>query len=367
MKIAKKLIAVVLAVMTVLCMFTLTACGDTSWVAKYNGNTVPAGIYPLSVMIAYENIYTTYGAFTLEDTITNEDGTTSTVAEYLDASAKLSVENYIATKAMFEELGLSYSDEDYSEYMALYGDLYAAQSQLYKANGIGRESFNELVIVHTLRLNALTEYFAAQYVDSNSDLYMSDSDISDYFNENYFRFNYMIYYAVDENGKYLTEDSEEYKAELKYLTEITEQQLSTDKYLKYANAYKGKSIYKEGGTMDAVNRDAALADQSMGDVYEKISKLEIGASGVYTFSFYDDYYNTCYAIISAQHIKPELTGKDYVSATSEILSTVCADNLTADLDAYYDDMDVSLNNNVFKTFSAKELDFANFTSISAVN
>ncbi len=363
MKTSKKLTALLLSVLLVLGMLTMTACGNTSWSAKYNDTTVPGGIYPLSVMLAYQNLCSTYGPVALTNEIELADGTKTTIANYLDDAAVETFENYVATKAMFEKLGLSYSDEDYNTYMSLYGDYYTAQSDIYKKNGISKTSFEELVILHTLRNNALVDHFTALYVDSASDIYLSDGDIQKYFDENYLRFNYMIYYAIDSEGKYLEESSDAYQAELKKLTDITTQQLSIDDYAAKAKAYNDIPAYKEGGTMDAVDLDTALADTAMGDVYYSISNLEIGKSGVYTFSFYDESYNTCHAICAAQRIAPEMTGKDYLDSKDEIINSICYDNLYADLDEYYNTLGVTVNNNVRKTFSSEKIDLSTFTSI----
>lgn len=363
MKTSRKLISLLLAVLLVIGMLSMTACGNTSWSAKYGDTTIPGGAYPLSVMLAYQNVCSTYGPVALTQEIEMADGSKTTIGNYINDAAKENLENYIATKAMFEELGLSYSDEDYNEYMALYGEYYSAQSELYKKNGIGKDTFNELVIINSLRNNALDEYYIAQYVDSASDLYLSDGDIQEYFDENYLRFNYMMYYAIDAEGNYLTEDSEAYKAELKKLTDITNKQLSLDEYATTAKAYTDIPAYKEGGTMDAVDMDAALADATMSDVYYSISTLEIGKSGVYTFSFYDESYNTCHAICAAQRIAPEQTGKDYLDSKDEIIGSICYDKLNAELEEYYDTLGVTLNDKVLKTFASDKIDLSTFTSI----
>ncbi len=367
MKTSRKLTALLLAVLLVIGILSMTACGNTSWSAKYGDTTIPGGAYPLSVMLAYQNVCSTYGPVALTQEIEMADGSVTTIGTYVNDAAKENLENYIATKAMFEKLGLSYSDEDYSEYMALYGDYYSAQSEIYKKNGISKSTFEELVIINTLRSNALDEYYTAQYVDSASDLYLSDGDIQKYFDENYLRFNYMMYYAVDSEGKYLTEDSDAYKAELQKLTDITNKQLSFDEYVKTAKAYTDIAAYKEGGTMDAVDLDAALADVGMGDVYYSISTLDIGKSGVYTFSFYDESYNTCHAICAAQRIAPEQSGKDYLDSKDEIISSICYDNLNAELDEYYNGLGVTLNDRVIKTFAAEKIDLSTFTSIVPSN
>ncbi len=363
MKTSKRILALLLAALTLLSMLTLTACGNTSWSAKYNGKEVPGGIYPLAAMIAYQNVCYTYGPVPLTENLELVDGSKITIAEYINQSAKDSLENYVATKAMFEELGLSYSEEDYNAYMDLYGNYYSAQSEIYKKNGIGKDTFYELVIAHTLRHDALVEHFTAKYEDSASDMYMSDGDIKKHFDENYIRFNYMMYYAIDAEGKYLTEDSAEYKAELKKLTDITEKKLSIKDYTAQAKAYTDIAAYKEGGTMDPVDAETAFADTTMGDVYQKISTLEFGESDVYTFSLYDDSYNTCYAICAAQRIKPDLDGNDYLEKADEIISSVCLDNLTADLDAYYAELNVTENKTVIKNFSIDKLVLDGFTSI----
>ncbi len=363
MKMTKRLLSLLLAAITVLCMFTLTACGDTSWVAKYDDETVPAGIYPLAVMLAYQNVYSTYGAFDLSTPIEFEDGTKTTVEKYLESTAKDSVKNYVATKALYEKLGLSYDEKDYDAYMTAYGNYYAAQSAIYKENGISKDSFDELVIMHSLRLDALTDYYAEQQANSASDLYVSDGDIEKYFNENYMRFNYMIYYAVDANGNYLTPDSDAYKAELEYLNGITEKKLSQDEYAKVAKKYTDTKLYKEGGTMDAVDKEAAFADQSMGDVYAYIDGLEYGESGIYTFDFYDENYQTCYVICAAQNIAPDQTGSDYLKSAEEIRATMCSDTLYAELDALYAELGVKENSNVYDAFKASKMNFDDFTSI----
>ncbi len=367
MKTSKKLTALLLAVLLVIGILSMTACGNTSWSAKYGNTTVPGGAYPLSVMLAYQNVCSTYGPVAMTQEIELADGSKTTIGDYVNDAAKENLENYIATKAMFEKLGLSYSDEDYNEYMALYGDYYAAQSDIYKKNGISKSTFEEVVIINSLRSNALDEYYTAQYVDSASDLYLSDGDLQKYFDENYLRFNYMMYYAVDAEGNYLAESSDVYQAELKKLTDITNKQLSFDEYAKTAKAYTDIAAYKEGGTMDAVDMDAALSDVGMGDVYYSISTLEIGKSGVYTFSFYDESYNTCNAICAAQRIAPEQSGKDYLDSKDEIINSICYEKIDAELDACYDTLGVTLNNKVLKTFAAEKIDLSTFTSIVPAN
>ncbi len=368
MKNFKKLTALLLAVLTVLCMFTMGACGDTSWAAKYDDETVPAGIYPLAAMIAYQNVYSQYGAVDLTATMTNDEGTAMTVGDYINQSARETFEYYVATKAMYDELGLTYSEEDYQAYLEVSETYYNAQSSIYSANGISEESFHEFFVMNSLRLTALTEYFAELYLVSDSDYYVSDSDLKAYFDENYMRINYMLYFAVDDSGNYLTEDSEEYQAELAKLTNIVNKNLDADKFAAFCEDYTDSlylgEVYRRNGAVNkAVNTSDSTQDTLLGDVYSYASTLEVGASGVNKLGFYDAYGNTIVGVAAVQRVETSINDDDYLEFKDEMLSSICSENLFADLAEYYDGMNVKENKNVFKTFAIEKLDLTDFTSI----
>lgn len=370
MKIVKKITALLLAVLTVLCMLTVGACGDTSWVVKYDGESVPGGIYPLAVMIAYQNVYSTYGTVDLTSTISSEDGTSMTVADYINRSAKETMQYYVAAKDMYNELGLTYSDEDYNDFLAVSESYYNAQSSIYSANGISKETFHEFFVMNTLRITALTEYFAELYLVSGSDYYLSESDLRAYFDDNYMRVSYMLYFAVDDSGNYLAEDSEEYQAELAKLNDIVGKKPDADKFAALCedytdSLYLGEVYRRNGVAKKAVLTEDALDDSLLSDVYTYANTLEIGACGVNTLGFYDTSGNTLVGAVAVQRLETSINDDDYLEYKNEMLTNICSDNLFIDLTEHYNSMNVKENNNVFKTFAVENLDLTGFTSVVA--
>ncbi len=368
MKMTKRLSALLMAVLTVLCMFTMTACGDTSWSAKYGDETISAGVYPLAVMITYQNVYSQYGEFDLDAPMYTEADREVTVGEYIDDTALDTFKYYVAAKAMFEELGLTYSEKDYDACMAQSKAYYAAQSDLYKRNGISEASFNEFFAMNTLRIGALAEYYAEQFITSTSDLYLSESDYKDYFNEKYMRINYMLYMGVSDEGKYYTDTEATFLAEYDMLTNIAKQQLDEAAFAEHCKNYKddykvGEQPRRSGETNVVIAISEISGDTFLGDIFNFASGLEINASGATNLGFMDSMGMYVPGAVACQRLAPSVNEDDYVEYKGEIRSIMCSEVLFEDLLEYYAEIGAKENNSTVKAFSVEKMDLEGFTSV----
>ena len=357
MKIAKRLAAILLAVLMIVGM---TACGDTSWAAKYGDNSVPTGVYTLCVLTEYASAYANgYTANGLDTQIKGKDadGTEKTVtaAEFIMERANEDFENYIAVKDLFEKEGLVISQSDYDSVADQLKGYYNANIDVYTANGVSEKSFNELLINHSLRSNQLYD----KYCDiSNSDI--SEADIRAYYEDNYLCFNYMLFNAIDYDSYIALDTTDQvYVNELMNLESIANQNLSEEEFLKKANEYND-NLVREGGTWYPISAATASTTGNLSGIYSFVNDLDIGESSVYTFN-YSDMYNV---ILLAQRIKTEAGDKNYEDTKANVIAEICDDQYYDIISEHYKSMGVVENLNAKTTFAVEKLDLDGFTSIA---
>lgn len=361
MKMTKRLAAIALAVLMLL---TMTACGDNSWAVQYGDTKVPTGVYTLGVMSEYANAYSNglIEAYGLDgDIIVNGDNgeeITKTVSQYIADNSMETFKYYVAVKDLFEQKGLTISQEDYDEMIGQVNGYFENNAEAYEANGVSKDSFIELLVNNALRSADLYE---AIYSGTDT---VSDGDIKDYFNKNYVRFNYMLFNAYDVTTfQPLETTAPAYTSELAKLQTVANQQLSEEEFLKEAKSYNDDMV-REGGTWDPIDYSIASYSQFYYDLYTLASGLEIGESGLKEIAVNDTTNGiTSYVIVVAQRIEPEVTGKDYLDKADTIKENINTDEYYDMLLKHYDEMGVTENSNAFDTFAVGKLALDGFTSL----
>ena len=139
MKLAKKILAAVLA--SCMAILTFAGCGsqDTSWIATdKDGDAIPVGVYLYHRLEAYTEALDLVEDKAGEAWDQEIEGKTG--YEWVHDKALQAVKNYAAVEEKFEELGYTLAEEQeaYAENQAT--QRYNYYSGLYEANGISSDS-----------------------------------------------------------------------------------------------------------------------------------------------------------------------------------------------------------------------------------
>lgn len=190
-------------------VFAATGCGETtSWIAKSNNVSVSSGVY-----IFYQT--EAYSEATSILTKENEDLDTSdtkllktmtvegtNISEWINDKAQKNVKIFTAVNEKFDELGLSLSDEEIANVdytVEMYWDYY---SDRYEVNGIGKESFRQLVEFDYKKEDVFLYYYG-----EGGEKECGDAEIASYLEGNYSRVKTIKFEYTDADGNTLDEDA----------------------------------------------------------------------------------------------------------------------------------------------------------------
>lgn len=213
MNLKKKLIAAILAVATAV---SCTACADTSNALTIDGEAIRAGIY-----LYYEFQALGDASSALEEEQPDLDTSAEdfnyfaqniggmSYSDYvIDATKKLCQQHVYITR-QFEELGLSFTDEEKTEnnesinsawndenaLLQYYGIGYDTYGEYYESLGIGKQSFTEVYNASQME----EKIFHATYGEGGSAAVSTD-EINTYLTENNARVKYITVDLEDANG-----------------------------------------------------------------------------------------------------------------------------------------------------------------------
>lgn len=160
---------------------SLTACGaDTRWIASVGGEEIPAGIYVISQMQAVTEAQSSEDFdSTLTDIHENVIDDKDFDTWVLDR-AKEMVTEYAAIETMFDEEGLTLSDEDLESIDYYVESMWSYYEEPYTGYGISEDSYTKYV-TDQYKYTAL---FNARYGEGGSDEVSSD-EVTDYLLEHY--------------------------------------------------------------------------------------------------------------------------------------------------------------------------------------
>ncbi len=202
----KKIVAVFL--LTILSVsIILTGCSKPVMTAK--GEDMKAGYYSFYVHWQrdyYKELLKGYN-YDITAVIDNYYTETETVRESIINTAKSQYLTFVVVSEKFEELGLSLTEQQQAdiekqyaeEWVETYGE--SGMKKILKTLGLKQEEFLNLLSVE-YKSDAILEY----YYGENGVTPITEQDKKDYYNENYYRFKYILFTTVDENDKALPAD-----------------------------------------------------------------------------------------------------------------------------------------------------------------
>ena len=165
-------------------MMGLTSCSDNSWSMKTSNTSLTIGTY-----IYYMNVGYNKAASKVEDKSSNILDQTiddKSVADYVKDEALLSCKKLIATENMFDEMGLSISDEEAAQANKDTNTLWKSYGTIYEGLGIAKESFHRAYTMYNLKYSKI---LSAKYGDEGSEK-ISDDEIKSYFTDHYTSYSY---------------------------------------------------------------------------------------------------------------------------------------------------------------------------------
>ncbi|MBR6408000.1 MAG: hypothetical protein IKS19_05430 [Clostridia bacterium] len=193
MKVLKKALSILLVLaMTV----AVAACGDTSWVYKYNDYTVTSGVYLAFLINTYNEVVSND-----QDYDTSKNIFSQTLSDGSDPAVKMTenAENYIKqslyAKDALEKLGVELNDAFYMTPDIQTNYYWQMMQKNYSDNGVGQNSYKE----YNRLASHVQSYFEKLYGEGG-EKEVPVSDLLDFYKENYYAFKLISAQFADENG-----------------------------------------------------------------------------------------------------------------------------------------------------------------------
>lgn len=217
---------------------SLGACGnniagpDTTYAAVIDGYKVPAGVFIAMQMSSYydaayyaeptDESEETTTAETSETTASETEATTTTaftdkviedkpVREWINDEATKSMQEFVAVENKFDELGLSFEDNEKEKTKVYLDSIWEYYGSNYENAGISEDS-QLLIMLNSTKKNMIFDHY---YAEGGQDE-ISEADIRAYLDENNKRINYIKMELKDGEGNLLKSEG---KAEIKTMAE----------------------------------------------------------------------------------------------------------------------------------------------------
>lgn len=172
--------------MAVLMMFSATACSAKSnekIVATYKGEEVPAGIYLYGMVVSLNEAKSKLEDKKADVLTTEIDGVKG--SEWIEKQAKNFVNKYLASKDLFNEMGLALTVKELETISSTIDSLNSSAADYSKVltkNGISANSFKEI-----LKSNQMVQSAFPQYYGENGTEPVAESEYKAQFEKMYRR------------------------------------------------------------------------------------------------------------------------------------------------------------------------------------
>ncbi len=260
---------------------SLGACGnniagpDTTYAAVIDGYKVPAGVFIAMQMNSYydaayyteptdESEETTASTEAAETTASETEATTTTaftdkviedrpVRDWINDEATKSMQEFVAVENKFDELGLSFEDNEKEKTKVYLDSIWEYYGPNYENAGISENS-QLLIMLNSTKKNKIFDYY---YAEGGQDE-ISEADIRAYLDENNKRINYIKMELKDGEGNLLKSEG---KDEIKKMAEDYIKRIKGGE--DFAAVSKEYSDYYDKLTVDAAeSTDDGAADGS---------------------------------------------------------------------------------------------------------
>lgn len=268
---------------------SLAACSnnlvgdDISYAAVIDGAKIPAGVFISMQMDAfYEAMYYADPEETSETTVSSADAaeTSATTAftdkviegkavrDWINDKATESVREYAAVESKFDELGLSFMDNEKEKVTVYMDSLWESYGSMYEEMGISENS-QILISLNSQKQALLFKHFYGEGGENE----IPESDVKAYLTDNNARINYIKMELRDGEGNLLKSDG---KAEImdmaKDYAERAENGEDFNALLKEYNDYYEGLKQAAADTAEDTAGDAAEADETLPDNTTVITK-----------------------------------------------------------------------------------------------
>ena len=195
----KKASAAVLA--AALCL-SLASCGDTSYIAQAEGETIPAGIYILAQYYALGEAQSTEGYdSTLEDIWDNQlDG--KPLETWVNDRAVELLQRYVEVEKEFVDQGLELDQDTLDSIATQVENYWASGEELYENIGVSQDSY-ELYLTNNQKYY---ELFDAYYGEGGTEE-IPDEDLMAHYEGNYAEFKMISFSKTDSSGETLDDEA----------------------------------------------------------------------------------------------------------------------------------------------------------------
>lgn len=181
----KKIKSVAALVLALIMLLTTSACsGDTTWSIKEGDTTFPIGVYIYNTYAAYYQ-----ASYTVSDSSTpvmDQKIDDKPVSDWIQEKALESCKSILYTQKKFQEMGLSFTDEEQAALKNQLESNWAQASTLMEKIGVAKESLN---IASIMQQAQYVKIFQAIYGKDGSEA-VSDADLESYLVDNYTHYAY---------------------------------------------------------------------------------------------------------------------------------------------------------------------------------
>lgn len=196
------------AAAALLMTFSLASCGkDTSWGAEIDGTQLRAGILIYYQSSAMSEAYSLVGSTGEETDILNETIEEKPAKEWINDKAVEHMQEYAAFEHKFDELGLSFENNEDQIVTATAEQWWEYLSDSYESIGVSKQTYIDIGI-NSQKEAAIFDY----YYGEGGEKAVSENEIKTYLTDNNARIKYMAMDLKDAEGNVLkSEDKEDRK------------------------------------------------------------------------------------------------------------------------------------------------------------
>lgn len=351
MKHLKRGISLVLAFVLAL---SLTACGDTTWVYKYDDVTITSGIYLAFLLDGYSQVVSEESLDTTNGDVLSQDLSDGTsVVDKVKEVAKENVSQVLFAMSELKRLGVEMTEEDNSMVDTQSGSMWTYYSQFsnnaYEINGTNEESFK----TYNRYNYSVTKLFETMYGEGG-EKEISVDDLLDYFGSNYYSFKSLSAPLVDTSTGDALDDStvNETKERLDdYVTQLNDG-VSFDTVQALENIATGvadasndeEPIETQANVLDADTISTSISE----DALTQLESAEVNEA----FAIETDTY---YWVIQKCELDVSEGSEDFTNNRLDIMNALKGEEYDTWLTEQGNSIEITVNNHAVNYYSPKKL------------
>lgn len=348
MRIIKR--AVAAALVSALAL-SFTACsGDTTWAAKTNDEvSITSGVYLTYLISAYSQAQSVLNA--TADTMWDQKIEEKDTATWITDKAISMCKNHIAAGRLFEELGLTLSEDDQKVIQNNVDTFMEQNGTVYANNGAAEKSIKQVLTV-SYQSDMIFDYY---YSETGKEP-VSVDEIQNYFYENYALVRYTTRSKLDSSGNALSDtDMQTVRDELNgYITQLNR----GDDFDTIIDDYRNTLIEELGLDASQYGPDTSDPDRNKALLQKSNASSSVWVETTFQQTEYNVPYlceddNTIYLSQRLDLSKETSYFDDY---RDEVLKAMKDDDYQSKLDAALEGITVTFNDAAISRYSPRNVD-----------